>query len=178
MWVGQGALQSTDLTLLSADFVAPPADAARHDVDQHNGPAAGCRRLWRPHQRAGALRDGDSTFQIRISVSPLPVSRRRQLAAVEEANTTQVGAIEVGAVQHGLEQVGPGRARARERRLAEHRSTKIGGSGEVGAAQIETSQAGTGQVRRHLRVLGAPAVPFPNAPAKQRGVLFIRHRAL
>jgi hypothetical protein len=161
--------KSTELTLLSADFVAPllaqrvtmlisTVDRPR-DVDA-------CGAVTSAARSAGTLRDGCSAFQIRISVSPLPVSRCRQQAGVEEANATQVGAIKVGAIQHGLEQVGPGQARARERRPAQHRSTKIGlfqlGSGEVGAAQIETSQAGTGQVRRHLRVLGAPTVPFPN----------------
>jgi hypothetical protein len=84
---------------------------------------------------AGTLRDGVSTFQIRISVSPLPGSRhghwaqsrkRTPLRLNRTFNTSQVGARQIGAMEARKPKVRTSQVRSAQRGLAQEGATQTG----------------------------------------------------
>ena len=101
--------------------------------------------------------------QVLVAVGRLPVARGNELRALKKLNASEIGLLQVGAIDKNLEKIAALKVRAFEIGAAEIGPAKIGilevGAGKVGSLEVEAAKGGAGKIHAHLGLFRPPGVP-------------------
>src|SRR5258708_2591593 len=124
-------------------------------------------------------RDWGTAGELRLSKCRLPVPRGHELIARQELSADQTGTCEVGAVEHGLEEIRPIELSVDQHAIAQIRSPQVRlakiGLGEVGADEIKAKQMRSGEIGTQIQVRRSPRVPRAYAVLEHLQLCLVGH---